>query len=74
MLPDKTTEWNEGRAAYEAGEPESKCPYGMLMQWTRWADWVCGYGEAKQEAFAKALAATSAAANELQPPETDHEK
>jgi hypothetical protein len=41
--------WRQGRAAYLAAVPESDCPFDMMLQWEQWADWICGYGEAREE-------------------------
>ncbi|MBX5089362.1 hypothetical protein [Rhizobium lentis] len=47
--------WNEGRAAYANGGKEIDCPYDMGSQWSEWADWTCGYGQASHEDFWKRL-------------------
>ena len=51
--PEKTTEWNEGRAAFAAGIEFHDCPYSLYTQWDQWVDWTCGHGEADHEAWLK---------------------
>jgi hypothetical protein len=46
-----SAEWDEGREAFIKNRQShiSDCPYPPEGDWDKWADWVCGHGEAETE-------------------------